>query len=188
MAFARQWVEPGHRHRAEEQQRTEGADQNADGQQRRRRLLEEGRAFGRRLVADPAQHLQGNKNRQCAGHLADEVLDAIVNAFLATARAQLVPFDHIREKRIRQHVRGRDRDTCKYGQYQDIGDLSRLDGEDQQLHYRPEGHTNNIGRMFVEALGHPDPEGQHQYRCDQEQRKNSRFHRQAKRFVKQVSA
>ena len=31
MAFARQWVEPGHRHRAEEQQRAEGADQDADG-------------------------------------------------------------------------------------------------------------------------------------------------------------
>ena len=46
MAFARQWVEPGHHYRAEEQQRAEGTDQDADGHQRGRGLLEEGRAFG----------------------------------------------------------------------------------------------------------------------------------------------
>ena len=84
-------------------------------------------AFGRGLVAEPAQYLQGDEDRQRTGQFADKVLDAVVNPLLAAAGAQFIPFDHIREHGIRQDVGGRDAQPGQEGHPQHQGDLSRAE-------------------------------------------------------------
>ena len=118
------------------------------------------RASGRGLISEPAERLQGNKDRQRAGQFAHEIFDAVVDPLAAAARPQFVPLDHIRENGIRQNMRGRDTDACHDSQHQDVRDLSRLNGIDQQLHDGPKRHADDVGALLAKFARQPDPKRQ----------------------------
>ncbi len=164
MAVAGQGVEPGGDHRREQQHGSQRPDEEADGGEGDGRLGEGSHPAWWGLVAEPAQHLQGDEGGQGAGELADEILDAVVDALLAAPGLQFIPFDDIREHGVRQDVRGGDAQPGQEGHPENEGDLTGLDEEDAQLDPGPEDHADDVGAVFSQAVGEPRPEGQRQPR------------------------
>ena len=114
-------------------------------------------------IAGDLQHQQHQRDGDRRGHFLRQGDQAVEHALVALAGLPFVPFDGVRDDRPGQHMRRADADAGQHAQAPDQRQRGAgVQGDQDDLHDRPEGDPGDIGQALVPVPGGPLPEGQHE--------------------------